>query len=118
MDTIENKYCRCVFHVMGKQNPECMRYNLKPRSVPGCYNPYAVCNASVYKRRGLKGYPISCFKRINLNDLTYRELLAYAVHKESVLKYQGFLNRDISVYQLSPDQLYDLMKNYQDYEPY
>ena len=35
---MEDKYCRCVFETRGRAN-----------------NPYAVCTASIFNRRGMKG---------------------------------------------------------------
>jgi hypothetical protein len=67
------KYCRCVYHVAGKQTDECLR----KRSWGGkCYNPYSVCTAST-KRRGL----VNCFENTNLRRLPRRELEALAALK-------------------------------------
>jgi len=45
----QNKYERCVMKVKAKQPPNCVKKRLWGKSIKGkkCYNPYAVCHASI-----------------------------------------------------------------------
>ena len=50
-----NKYERCVLGVKAKQPASCEKSNWKKK---GCYNPWAVCNVTIKKkRRGDSGDP-------------------------------------------------------------
>lgn len=68
---IEGRYCRCIMHVSKNQKKT--------------YNPYAVCTASVYKKKGLKrNKRIECLPYYKFSDYPLVELKGYA--KKSGIK--------------------------------
>lgn len=75
---MEDTYCRCVMHVAASY----------PR-----YNPYAVCTASVYTKKGLKRKGvISCSERLRYEDFKTEELRGYARMKK--FPRAGAMSRD------------------------
>lgn len=84
-DNVQDKYCSCLFDVMGSSSAR---------------SPYAICSSSVYNRRGLKGpgSSISCkYSEDFLRSKSYSKLLAYAQAK-------GLIN------EFSNPQIEDLIK--------
>ena len=75
-----DKYCSCLFKVQARQSPR----RTSPRRGP--YNPYAVCQSSIFHRRGLPGIGLyKCHYDIEyLESLPYRILYDYALAKELI----------------------------------
>jgi len=67
--TLPEHYCSCLFKVIANNYER--GYNS---------DPYAICSATVFNRRGIKGPgPVSCkYTREYLNTLPYRYLINYA----------------------------------------
>ena len=72
----DRKYCRCVVHVGEKQPDWCLRERAFRQIRDGrkCYNPWAVCHASVKN----VGQP-ECSGNFDFNQFTDRELLTYVL---------------------------------------
>lgn len=72
----EQKWCRCVLHVAAKQTDQCLDdVNKNARKVYNsktCYNPYAVCSATVGTSSRKCGVS---YEFRNIPDI---ELIAYA----------------------------------------
>lgn len=60
----EHRFCTCILHVEARNHPECKKGK--------CYNPYAVCAASVGTTAK------NCSKYYKLEDLSSEELKAYS----------------------------------------
>ena len=65
------KYCRCIAHVAGKQEPWCLGEKawFAERNGKKCYNPYPVCRSRV---KGVTGRP-ACYANYNLSALPEAE---------------------------------------------
>lgn len=65
------KYCRCIYHVSAQQSKECLKNKRWGENINGkqCYNPYAVCSASVHR----KGQ-VDCFNNTRLSRLPRNEI--------------------------------------------
>ncbi len=76
LDEKQQKYCRCLMHVAAQQPAWCLREKAwrQTRSGVGCYNPYAVCTASV-KRQGT----VECSGNFDFARVPDNELVAYAL---------------------------------------
>lgn len=72
----DEKYCRCILQVAGKQPPACNieRAWFKTRDGKKCVNPYAVCHSSVQRE---SGRPV-CGPYYNFNNIPDQELIGYA----------------------------------------
>lgn len=64
-------FCRCVLHVAAKNSNWCNKKRLWKSDK--CYNPYAVCAASVRTTTGRK----PCFYDFDSPDMTKKELKSY-----------------------------------------
>lgn len=88
LDERQQKYCRCLMHVAAQQPPWCLREKAwrQTRSGVGCYNPYAVCTASV-KRQGT----VECSANFDFARVPDHELAAYALlFQDQVLAANGW----------------------------
>ncbi len=68
------KYCRCVLHLMGKQNKGCLENKAWFKDVDGkrCYNPYSVCAKSTRHSNR------QCGKNYDWSGIPDNELEGYA----------------------------------------
>ncbi|MHB1952709.1 MAG: hypothetical protein ACYCOU_03085 [Sulfobacillus sp.] len=68
------KYCRCVLHVMARQPDWCIKNKawFQRRGGRSCYNPYAVCTASLHRR----GYR-ECSRYMDFEHVPENERRAY-----------------------------------------
>ena len=85
--TLDEKYCSCVFQVTGKTQAQ---------GYPG--NPYAICTASIYNRRGIRGpgSSIRCdYPDSYLQGRTAQELYNYAVAKDLIVPKAGYRREDL-----------------------
>lgn len=76
----EKKWCRCVLHVAAKQNDKCLenvnQNAMKVFEGKTCYNPYAICSASI----GTSSR--KCGMNYSYDDIPDNELIAYAQMKK------------------------------------
>lgn len=87
----EKKYCRCIAHVVKKENVT-KTSQLSPRKSRGPYNPYAVCQNSVKPNR--KNGVIECSKYY-ANDYNLKEndefIPMAKFHHKTPTQYSKFL---------------------------
>ena len=96
MNDMQKKYCRCVLHVMGKNDEKCLKTK-NWNSSNKCYNPYSICAKSVGTTTGTK----SC--KYNLNKVPINELEKYIYFNET--KFKKFMkDTDISVSKIYNDK--------------
>ena len=71
----DQKYCRCIMHVAGKEPEQCTREEAwgERRGGKRCANPYAVCHATV---KGESGIP-ECTEFYNYRGIPDNELRGY-----------------------------------------
>ncbi len=73
LDFNEQKYCRCVLHLIKKNSKKCNKQ--KKFNTEKCYNPYAVCSSKIKKgSRGSK----TCFYNFLSRDIPNEEVVKYA----------------------------------------
>lgn len=56
IDERQRAYCRCQLHVAARNNPECYENRGAALGHGRCYNPYAVCTASVGRQSECSAY--------------------------------------------------------------
>ncbi|AVK76882.1 hypothetical protein pmac_cds_194 [Pandoravirus macleodensis] len=56
IDERQRAYCRCQLHVAARNNPECYENRGAALGQGRCYNPYAVCTASVGRQSECSAY--------------------------------------------------------------
>ena len=70
----EQKFCRCVLHVAGKQSEKCLREKRWGETIDGkvCYNPYPVCAKSTRTSSRV------CGEHYEWQNIPDNELVSYA----------------------------------------
>jgi len=73
----QQRYCRCVLHVAAQQSPSCLSEQawFATREGKQCYNPYAVCAASVHTSS-------HCSPSYAFDNIPTQELYAYALLRQ------------------------------------
>lgn len=56
IDERQRAYCRCLLHVAARNSPECYENRGAALGQGRCYNPYAVCTASVGRQSECSAY--------------------------------------------------------------
>jgi len=91
---IQKRWCRCVLHVLEKQNVDCRIWlgltkleKQRTTTPKSCYNPYAVCTKSV----GKAGHTSTSCK-YNFNNVPATKLLAY--FQKNIKKYNKWAKKN------------------------
>jgi len=85
----QQKYCRCIAHVAGKNKEWCYEHNAWKKGSGKCYNPYAVCSSRVGRDSKY------CARYYDLDNMPVKEVKALANMKGmSVSKYKTFVKKE------------------------